>query len=294
MRLGVAFWSGVNVAHPDRAVARLDAVGVRGTVLVPGQEGWSDAELERVRKCFEASRVFVAEVAQYRHGFLATHDNKQRGEGIKTVVKSLRDAQLLKAHCVGISRPWGGDGEWWSEKTWTQLCSSLGEIAPEAEGLGVDLAIHPTNEGPLDTAEQLRRVVDDVGSPRLKVMLDPVNMSTHRSCYNTTDFLNSMFDLLGDAIIGAHAKDVGLDTSHWVLRLDEVPLGTGLLDYETYLRRLEELDGNTVLIIEHYRDVGVSGATISPNYVYYDTEVENSRARKYIEAVGRRVNATFN
>ena len=110
------------------------------------------------------------------------------------------------------------------------MCSSLGEIAPEAEGLGVDLAIHPTNEGPLDTAEQLRRVVDDVGSPRLKVMLDPVNMSTHRSCYNTTDFLNSMFDLLGDAIIGAHAKDINLDTSHWVLRLDEVPLGTGLLD----------------------------------------------------------------
>ena len=295
MRLGAAFWSGVNVDDPQHAVDRLDVIGVAGTVVVPEAKGYTAEQIQKVRDCFEGNGKFVAEVAAYRDGYLASHDEQQRAAGVQAIAKALRDARDLKAHCVGVSRPFGADGDWWSAKTWKQLCSSLEELAVTAEEVGVPIAFHPTNGGPLDSPQQLRRVIDDVGSPQMKVMLDPVNMSTHRTCYDTTGFLNSMFDLLGGDIIGAHAKDVGLDTAHWVLKLDEVPIGTGLLDYETYLKRLDELsDPNLVFIIEHFRDVGVSGATISPNFSYYDTEVENTRAKRYIEEVANRLGITLN
>ena len=84
----------------------------------------------------------------------------------------------------------------------------------------------------------------------MQVLLDPVNMSTNRTTYNTTDFLNATFDLLGDCIIAAHAKDVGIQTRHWVLQLDEVPIGTGHLDYETFLRRVDQLEGEIIRTIE--------------------------------------------
>ena len=294
MRLGAAFWGGVSVDDPQDAVDRLDTIGVTGTVLVPGVDGYSDEEIDRVRTCFEAGGKFVAEVAAYRHGYFASGDEEQRRGGIAFLKKVLRDARKLNAWCVGISRPFGADGDWWSQATWRRLCASLEEAAETAAEVDVPIALHPTNGAPIDSPEQLRRLIDDVGSPHLKVMLDPVNMSTHRTCYNTTGFLNSMFDLLEADIIGAHAKDVGLDLSHWVLKLDEVPIGTGLLDYETYLRRLSEVPcPGLPFIIEHFRDVGVSGATISPNIVYYDTEVENTRARRCIVEIADRLGIAF-
>ena len=294
MRLACGFWSGVAVDDPERAVAKLDQVGVKGVVMVPGKDGWTEHQIDRTKATFGAHGVFVCEVAQYRHGYLASHDDGQRREGVQAVIKSLHDARALQAYCVGVSRPWGADGDWWSDRTWTQLCRSLAEIATVAEAVGVPVGLHPTTTGPLDTPEQLRRCVDDVASPRVQVLLDAVNMSTNRTAYNTTDYLNSTFDLLGDCIIAAHAKDVSIDTRHWVLKLDEVPVGTGYLDYETFLRRIDGLDNEIILTIEHFRDVAVSGATVSPNFAYMDTELENARARAHIEEVAARVGATVN
>jgi sugar phosphate isomerase/epimerase len=292
MRLGVAFWEGVDPQHPERAVERLDTIGVKGVVLVPGKDGWTDEELRRLGETFDSRGVFVAEVAQYRHGLLASHDDKMRREGIESVKKSLRDARALNAHCTGLGTV--AEGDWWSEKTWKRLVEGTKEVAEEAERLRVDIAFHPTNHNPLDTPEQLRRIVDEVGSPRVKVMLDPVNMITHRTSYDTTRFLNQTFDLIGDVIIGAHAKDVSLDPSHWVLRIDEVPPGKGSLDYETFLRRMASLDRDVVLIIEHVRDAAISGSTKSPNYVEYSgTDFETIRAKQHIQDVAQRVGVMF-
>ena len=133
-------------------------------------------------------------------------------------------------------------------------------------------------------------MADEVGSPRCKVMLDPVNMMTARTSQTTTDFLNHTFDLIGDIIVAAHAKDVLLDEKHWVVKVDEVPPGMGTMDYETFLRRLSELDKDLVLTIEHLRDVGVAGTNVSPVYVYYqDTFWEFIRARKFIQEVAERI-----
>ena len=115
-------------------------------------------------------------------------------------------------------------------------------------------------------------------------------MMTARATKTSTDFLNHMFDLIGDIVAGAHAKDVLLDESHWVVKVDEVPPGAGTMDYETFLRRLGELDPDLVLTIEHLRDVGVAGTNASPVYVTYgETFWEFKRARMFIQEVASRV-----
>ena len=81
------------------------------------------------------------------------------------------------------------------------------QVVAEAEDLQVDLAFYSFNLGLCDTPQQHRRLVDDMRSPRVKVLLNPVNMMNHRTVYNTTAFLNNTFDLMGDVIIGAHAKE---------------------------------------------------------------------------------------
>lgn len=291
MRLAVAFWHGMDGQHPEKTIERLNTIGVKGLGHIAGRNDWTEAELHRIRKTFDENSGFIGEVTLYHHGWLlASQEDNERKEAITSIKKALKDAQTLKAHCVGLSTIAGPeDRNLWSDKTWKRLINGTGEVAVEAERTGINLAFHPGNRGPLDTPEQLRRLVDDVASPSVKILLDPVNMSTHRTCYYTTDFLNHMFDLLGDVIIGAHAKDVYLDTSHWVLRIDEVPLGMGCLDYKTYLKRLADLDEDVVLTIEHFRDIGVAGSAASPNYVEYRTDRENIRAKEYIQRVGSQI-----
>ena len=88
-------------------------------------------------------------------------------------------------------------------------------------------------------------------------------------------------------------QGVSLDPSHWVIKIDEVPPGKGSLDYETFLLRISQLDQDTVLTIEHLRDVGVSGTAASPNFVYYSTDSRIIQAKNYIQRMAQRIGVVF-
>ena len=288
MRLGVAFWEGVTPGDVDGTIARLNQIGVKGLGHLSVVEGWDEGMLQRFRRGMETAGCFVSEVTMYASGWmLAQSDNVLRQEALDELTRVMHHAVTLNAHCVGISTIAGqpGQDDPWSPDVWRRLVDGAGMAATEAERVGMDLAFHPVNCGPLDTPEQLRRLLDDVASPRVKVILDPVNMTTQRNVFSITDLLNQMFDLLGAETVAAHAKDVYFDDRHLITKIDEVPLGTGKMDYETYLRRFAELDDSAVFCIEHFRDVGVSGTVASPVYVDYESDVENTRARNFIHDV---------
>ena len=78
-----------------------------------------------------------------------------------------------------------------------------------------------------------------------------MNMIDQDTYYHTTELIERTFDLLAAHIGGAHFKDVLWDWSHMLLKLDEVLVGDGVVDYHTYLRRLSELEGDVVCFCEH-------------------------------------------
>ncbi len=293
MRLAVAFWDAASPAALPRMIERMDAIGVKGVTLVTEEGGWPAAELQQARKALEAKGMFVAELACMSFSTLTSPDAKVRGQGIEWALQGVNTAHALDAHTVAVHWSDQGAEDWWSDQTGKLLVEGIGKVAVEAERLGVDLGFHSFHLAPWDSPEQHRKLADDVGSPRVKVLFDPVNMMTSRRVGNTTDFLNHSFDLLGDLIVGTHAKDVSLDASHWVVKLDEVPPGTGSLDYETYLRRVSQLDPATVVTIEHLRDVGVSGSNASPDVVYYQTDSETTRAKDHILEVAQKIGVEF-
>ena len=289
MKLGVGFWSGANVNDPEALVAQLQAIGVEGCGMVPEQE-YTPQKVTALKSAFAEAKLFLGEYTMYGAGWpLASESEAEREEGVAHIHRHLEHCRDLGVVCLGLSAITNEGGDLWSEAVWNRLVLGFGEVMPEAERLGGDVTVHPGNRGPFDSPSQLRRLLDEVKSPNLKVMLDPVNMSNHRVVHNYTDFLNYCFDELGDHIIGAHAKDLAFDNTHWVTKIDEMPPGTGLLDYEVYLRRLDELGSEIILTIEHLRDIGVSGTVVSPTFFYYDTDRELTRARDYIHGVASRI-----
>lgn len=103
-----------------------------------------------------------------------------------------------------------------------------------------------------DSPEVLVQLIKAIDRPAFAAHLDPVNLIVSpRQYYDTGALIRRCFELLGPWIISAHGKDITLG-SKLSLHLDEVIPGRGMLDYRTYLSKLE---GTGIpIMLEHLTD----------------------------------------
>ena len=68
--------------------------------------------------------------------------------------------------------------------------------------------------------------------------------------YNTKEFLEDFFTLLGEYTLGAHLKDFKIiDTL--LLRFEEEFLGSGMMDQVYFLKRMNEICPDAHILVEH-------------------------------------------
>jgi len=99
-----------------------------------------------------------------------------------------------------------------------------------------------------ETAELLRRTLDDLQSPNIKVNFDPANMLL----YDMGDPIKAV-ELLGHDIRSVHVKDARRPKSKGVWG-EEVPLGQGEVDLPRFVRTLKSVGYQGPLVVE--REVG--------------------------------------
>ncbi|MAG37540.1 MAG: hypothetical protein CL878_14990 [Dehalococcoidia bacterium] len=234
------------------------------TICSATQLDWTDKDVTRVRRFLDAQGLRIGEFSRFHHG-LASRDRAENDQALAAYRQHLAHAGILGATCVGFSLTvlYSLDGSSSGEDprsaaVWERAVATIGELASAAEAAGMDIAAHPHQLGPLHSVEQIERLQRDVNSPRLKVLLDPVNLVTLDTYHNTAPFLGHMFDALGGDIVSVHAKDTALSGLQrndqgllTVCRLDEAVPGKGNLDYATLLRRANALDHDVVLNVEH-------------------------------------------
>ncbi len=127
------------------------------------------------------------------------------------------------------------------DRKWRVGVPAVREIADYAVGRGVSFASETGGEAP----EVLRRFLERVGSPGMKVNYDPANL-----VMNGFDHLGGV-EILADYVVHTHAKDgVRLDDGTG----KEVPLGEGGVDFPKYLDALDAAGFKGFLTIE--REVG--------------------------------------
>ena len=98
-----------------------------------------------------------------------------------------------------------------------------------------------------DSPDSYLKMIKAVDRPAFGVHLDPCNLiNSPEKFYDITAVLNECFDKLGPWIVSCHAKDLTWDVEMNV-HFREVCIGTGAMDYRTYLRRLATLAGDVPL-----------------------------------------------
>ncbi|WP_274653551.1 sugar phosphate isomerase/epimerase family protein [Paenibacillus humicola] len=130
----------------------------------------------------------------------------------------------------------GADPERYEELGWEALRRSAEELAEEAEKRGVFVGIEPAAPHTLSTPDKAARLLTEVPSPNVGIVLDPVNLLSPDNFGEQDAVVNRAFELLGDRIVLAHLKDAqpGGDG-----RLLQVPAGGGAFRTERFLRKLQ-------------------------------------------------------
>ena len=124
----------------------------------------------------------------------------------------------------------------------------LREAQPKRSFLTLEMCPWAIVDGP----DIYRQVLDRVDHPSLAVHLDPANsMTSPRALFDSGAVIEDLFEQLGPWVKACHAKDVTFVGSPAVVSMQEVPPGTGYLDYNRFLRLTAQLDPDTPLIMEH-------------------------------------------
>jgi sugar phosphate isomerase/epimerase len=137
--------------------------------------------------------------------------------------------------CTGTRDPldqWRAHPDNASLEAWRDLTAAMEQAAGIAERYGVELGIEPELANVVDNAAKARQLIDEMGSPRLKIVLDPANLFEVETPERRHEIVAHAIDLLGGHIAMAHAKDrdgVG----------NFVAAGHGVIDFAHFLGALK-------------------------------------------------------
>jgi sugar phosphate isomerase/epimerase len=105
-------------------------------------------------------------------------------------------------------------------------------------------AFEPEVANVVDSPHKARRLLDEMGSPYLKVVMDGANIFHAGELPRMREILDEAFALVGKDIAIAHAKDLDRDGE-----AGHLAAGKGLLDYEHYLSLLNKLEFDVPVIL---------------------------------------------
>ena len=140
-----------------------------------------------------------------------------------------------------------------SPQAWSDLLTSMEAALRIAEEERVTLAFEPERANVVDSAAKGRALLAAMQSPHLKVIIDPANLIVSANKREMRQVLDEAFDLLGEHIVIAHAKDRGEDDTFRAA-------GEGMLDYDHYVHLLRSIAFEGSLILHGLSEAQVDGA----------------------------------
>ncbi|MBW4082679.1 sugar phosphate isomerase/epimerase [Paenibacillus sp. S150] len=122
----------------------------------------------------------------------------------------------------------------YEELGWETLRTTVEELAEEAEKWGVFLGLEGVCTHTLSTPAKMRRILDEVPSSSIGVVLDPCNWIGD-NVPQQDRIIDDAFNLFGDRIILAHLKDMYPGGSH----IRHGQAGRGLFHTAEFLNKLQ-------------------------------------------------------
>lgn len=252
LAIGVCSWSMqvTSVSELKRLLGRLGVDVVQIACGDPHHADWQEGEKlpEAARAAgfrmtgamlgFPGEDYTTPQTIQKTGGFGNPDTRPERLERFRWALDRTRALGLadLMLHAGFVPEPGAPDRK--------PFLDTLGKVSDLAKEKGVTVAFETGQE----TADLLRRTLDELKCPNLKVNFDPANMLL----YDKGDPLRAV-EILGPDIRSVHVKDANRPKTPGAWG-EEVPLGRGQVNIRQFVKTLQKVGYRGPLCVE--REVG--------------------------------------
>ncbi|WP_433972450.1 sugar phosphate isomerase/epimerase family protein [Tunturiibacter lichenicola] len=251
-----------NTADVLFAVTQDGYAGVQFNLLSAGlaslPESLPDGLAEEVANFARSNGLFIAALSGTYN--MAHPDSTVRlasRVGFANVVKA---AHRMGAPVVTLCTGSRNESDMWQHHpdndtpaAWHDLRTELDYALGLADVTGVKLAVEPEPGNVICDATAARRLLDEVASPHLGIVLDAANLLSPENLTHQRTVISHAVELLSDSILLAHAKDINASGQ-------VVAAGDGAVDLPAFVAALRSASYDGALIghgfsVEKTRDV---------------------------------------
>ncbi|OKP99109.1 sugar phosphate isomerase/epimerase [Paenibacillus sp. P46E] len=203
---------------------------------VPAISSLSPGTAAHFGDAFRQAGIRIAVLGCYVN--IVDSDPAQRTLALDAFSTHLRLARDFGASLVGTETGSVGKGYTtanFTEEAFQQAVVSVQAMVAEAERFGVTVGIEAGINHPLHTAQLARRLLTQVPSNNLQIILDCANLMTVDNYRQQDAVIAEALELLSDRIAVIHLKDYTIRDGQIVI----VPVGQGLLNFAPLLHYMK-------------------------------------------------------
>lgn len=201
-------------------------------------------------------------IAALQGTFNMSHpDAEHRRTGLRRLQVLAEACSALGTDCIHLCTGTRDTRSMWTRHpdndlpaAWRDMVACVGQAVNIARQTEVVLAFEPEVNNVVDSARKAQRLLDEIGSPHLKVTIDPANLFHTGELPRMQEVLEEAFALLGKDIVLAHAKDLDHDGD-----AGHLAAGHGRLDYDLYLTLLRRIGFQGPILLHGLSEAQVPG-----------------------------------
>ena len=247
MQLGIRLHDTKKLPFEER-IANVHELGFACGHLAPGKvitefpttdEALTPGLAMYMKNVFAKNQVDVAVLGCYLN--LANPNPEQLAKITHRYMAHIRFASWLGCGVVGTET--GAPNETYTavpechgEEALQTFITNLRPVVKYAEQMGVVMAIEPVWKHIVYNPARARRVLDEINSPNLQIILDPVNLLDYCNYKDQVAIVDEAIDLLGPDVAMVHLKDFIPEDE----KLRSVGCGLGQMDYTSILKFMKE------------------------------------------------------
>lgn len=255
MQLGI-FSTVFPRADLDEVFAAIAAAGLTATQFDWKSAGLQtlpaeipDRTIDRVRAAADRYGITIAAIEGTFN--MAHPDPAHRADGLRRLGTVLASARRLGCPLVTLCTGTRDTDSMWrrhpdndTDAAWRDMLSTMEKAVGLADRYDMALGLEPEVSNVMSSPRRARRLIDELKSPRLKIVFDGANLFDHdeRRLDRADEVIAEAADLLGPDIALAHAKDV---TAEAVF----VPVGRGGVPWPQFVGALQQVgyDGAVIM-----------------------------------------------